>query len=112
VNTTTVGDVPVDAFWSISMCNAHGFFEPSERGACSINSVTAQREPDGSVAVRLGARDDEQPNCLQVMNGWNYPRAAVSPTRRDPRWVPGIVAAPVAKPASSLEPRGSRGAAD
>jgi hypothetical protein len=67
-----VGDVPVDAFWSISVYNAQGFFEPSARGACSINSVTAQREPGGSVVVHLGACDDEQPNCLHVMDGWNY----------------------------------------
>ena len=29
----TVGDVPVDGFWSISVYNAAGYFEPNERGA-------------------------------------------------------------------------------
>jgi hypothetical protein len=67
-----VRDVPVDAFWSISVYNADGFFEPSDRGGCSLNSVTAHRESDGALVVHLGACNDEQPNCLHLMDGWNY----------------------------------------
>ena len=37
----TVRDVPVDGFWSISVYNADGFFEPNERGAYSVNNITA-----------------------------------------------------------------------
>jgi hypothetical protein len=44
-----VRDVPVDAFWSISVYNHEGFFEPSDRGGCSLNSLTAHNESDGSV---------------------------------------------------------------
>jgi hypothetical protein len=79
----TVRDVPVDAFWSISVYNRDGFFEPSDRGGCSLNSVTAHREADGAVVVRLGACEDDQPNCLLLTDGWNYivrlyrPRAEV-----------------------------------
>jgi hypothetical protein len=67
-----VRDVPVDAFWSISIYDADGFFEPSEHGGCSVNSVTARQEPDGSVVVRLGSCGEDAPNCLHLMEGWNY----------------------------------------
>ena len=67
-----VRDVPVDAFWSISIYNAKGFFEPSDHGGCSLNSVTAHNEPDGSVKVHLGGCDDDRPNCVHLMEGWNY----------------------------------------
>jgi hypothetical protein len=32
----------VDGFWSISVYNADGFFEPNERGAYSVNNITAR----------------------------------------------------------------------
>jgi hypothetical protein len=67
-----VRDVPVDAFWSISVYNHEGFFEPSDRGGCSLNSLTAHNESDGSVIVNLGACEDGRPNCLHLMEGWNY----------------------------------------
>jgi hypothetical protein len=67
----TVGEVPVDAFWSISLYNAAGFFEENERGIYNINSVTAERNEDGTVTVSFGSGDD-RPNRLPVMEGWNY----------------------------------------
>jgi hypothetical protein len=42
-----VRDVPVDGFWSMSVHNADGFFEASDEGGWSLNSVTAHKEPDG-----------------------------------------------------------------
>jgi hypothetical protein len=67
-----VRDVPVDAFWSISVYNAQGFFEPSDHGGCSLNSLTAQKESDGSVVVHLGKCEDERTNCLHLVGGCNY----------------------------------------
>jgi hypothetical protein len=67
-----VKDVPVDAFWSISVYNADGYFEHNSRGAYTVNSVTAKRESDGSVVVRFGGCDGSEPNCLPIMRGWNY----------------------------------------
>lgn len=67
----TVGDVPVDAFWSIALYNAEGFFEDAG-GLTSVNSVTAERNDDGTVTVNFGGPDDGRPNRLGLMDGWNY----------------------------------------
>jgi len=67
----TVRDVPVDGFWSISVYNANGYFEPNDRNAYSVNNVTATANDDGSVTVHFGG-DDDRPNLLPIMEGWNY----------------------------------------
>jgi hypothetical protein len=66
-----VGDVPVDAFWSISVYDANGFFEPNEAGVYSVNSVTGVRDDDGTITVRFGDHGDA-PNTIPVPEGWNY----------------------------------------
>jgi hypothetical protein len=68
----TVRDVPVDAFWSISVYNAAGFFEPNSRGAYNVNSVTGTKNADGSMTVHFGGCDDDRPNCLPISEGWTY----------------------------------------
>jgi hypothetical protein len=67
----TAKDVPVDAFWSVSLYNAAGFFEQNSLGAYSVNSVTGVKNDDGSVTVRFGG-DESLPNCLPLTEGWNY----------------------------------------
>ena len=67
----TIGEVPVDGFWSISVYDADGYFEKNDAGTCSM-AVTAEPNPDGSITVHFGGCGDERPNCLPVMDGWNY----------------------------------------
>jgi hypothetical protein len=65
-------DVPVDGFWSISVYNAEGYFEPNERGAYSINNITAAHDDDGSVTIRFGGDGDPARNSIPITDGWNY----------------------------------------
>ena len=68
----TVGDVPVDGFWSISVYNADGYFQPNTSGAYSVNSITAARNGDGTVTVLFGGDGDPTRNSLPIAEGWNY----------------------------------------
>lgn len=68
----TVGDVPVDGFWSISVYNAEGFFEPNDRGAYSVNNITGVTNADGSMTVRFGDFPPDVPNAIPITEGWNY----------------------------------------
>lgn len=68
----TVGDVPVDGFWSVSVYNAEGYFEPNSLQAYSLNNLTAKRGADGTVTIQFGGCDGRTPNCLPTMPAWNY----------------------------------------
>ena len=68
----TVRDVPVDAFWSISVYNKEGFFEENKFNAYSINSFTGKANKDGSFTVNFGGCEDKRVNCLPITEGWNY----------------------------------------
>jgi hypothetical protein len=66
------GDVPVDAFWSISVYNKAGYFQKNDFDAYSLNDITAKKSADGSVVVQFGGCDGKIPNCLPITPGWNY----------------------------------------
>nr|WP_086491875.1 DUF1214 domain-containing protein [Novosphingobium panipatense] len=66
----TVGTVPVDAFWSITVYNQKGYYEAPEN-AISVNNVTASPNEDGTVTIHFGG-DPQAPNYLRIMPGWNY----------------------------------------
>lgn len=88
----TVGDVPVDGFWSISLYNADGYFQANPQGAYSVNSITAVPNDDGTITVNFGG-DCAKPNSLPVMEGWNYLVRLYRPRQEilDGRWtMPGI----------------------
>jgi Uncharacterized conserved protein len=67
----TVGDVPCDAFWSVTVYNADGYVDANDAGVYSCNSVTATRNEDGTCTIRLGD-DPAMPNRLPIMPGWSY----------------------------------------
>ena len=67
-----VKNVPVNAFWSVSLYNAEGYYEKNSYDAYSINSITGKKSPDGSIAIQFGGCDGKVPNCLPIMKGWNY----------------------------------------
>ena len=61
------GNVPVDGFWSVIVYNDKGYLEKNPYDAYSLNSVTAKKDADGSVAVQFGGCDGKIPNCLPTM---------------------------------------------
>jgi hypothetical protein len=67
-----VKDVPVDGFWSISLYNGGGYYQKNSYDAYSLNNITSKKNPDGSVTIQFGGCDGKIPNCLPIMNGWNY----------------------------------------
>ena len=67
----TLADVPVDGFWSVSVYNAKGFFEPNPSNSYSINNVTGTPNPDGAVTVRFGDYPQDRANVIPTPAGWN-----------------------------------------
>jgi hypothetical protein len=68
----TVGDVPVDGFWSLTVYNREGYLQPNPDNVYSVNSTTAKKNPDGSVTIQFGGCDGKLPNCVPITQGWNY----------------------------------------
>jgi hypothetical protein len=69
----TMHDVPVDAFWSVSVYNAAGYFEPNAEGRYTINSVTGVKGEDGAVTVHFTPPGfATEPNSIPLPEGWNY----------------------------------------
>jgi hypothetical protein len=67
-----VGEVPVDAFWSISLYNKMGYFERNQRELYNINNLTADKNTDGTITINFGVSDDDKPNYFPIIEGWNY----------------------------------------
>jgi len=72
VHRLTVSEVPVDGFWSISVYNEAGYFEPNPANAYTVNNLTAIRDMDGTVTVQFGGTPNGAPNHLPITPGWNY----------------------------------------
>jgi hypothetical protein len=93
----TFSDVPVDAFWSVSLYNKAGFFDPNDEGAYSVNSLTGTPNPDGSFTIHFGG-DPKSVNHLPIAEGWNYTVRLYQPRKEilDGTWT-----FPEVKPAES-----------
>ena len=88
----TVKDVPVDAFWSVSMYNKDGYFEANEEEAYSVNNMTATPNEDGSFTIHFGG-DPGSVNHLPITEGWNYAVRFYMPRKNilDGKWTfPGV----------------------
>jgi hypothetical protein len=87
VHRLTVGYVPVEGFWSLSVYDANGHFLGDGHAGRVVNSRSAVRNPDQSITVQFGGGDeaaaDDPPNYLNIAKGWCYvvrlyrPRAEV-----------------------------------
>jgi hypothetical protein len=67
----SVKDVPVDAFWSVSVYNAEGYYEKNPYDAYTLNNLTAKKS-GGAIDIQFGGCDGKIPNCLPITKGWNY----------------------------------------
>ncbi|PRX32365.1 uncharacterized protein DUF1214 [Paraburkholderia sp. BL18I3N2] len=67
-----MSNVPVDAFWSVTVYDAAGDLHPNPDNAYSINSLTAKKSPGGSTTIRFGDCTASATNCIAIMPGWNY----------------------------------------
>jgi hypothetical protein len=72
IHRLTVGDVPVDGFWSLTVYNSAGYLQPNPENVYSVNSLTAKEGPDGAVTIQFGGCDGKIQNCLPITEGWNY----------------------------------------
>jgi len=71
-HAVTVGDVPVDGFWSITVYNADGYLEANDLGVNNYNNYSAEPNTDGTFTIHFGGCDDGRVNCIPITPGWNY----------------------------------------
>jgi len=69
--TLTAKDVPVDAFWSVTLYDDKGLMPVNKYNAYSFNNVTAKKAADGSITIHFGG-DPKDDNYLPITEGWNY----------------------------------------
>jgi len=68
----TVSDVPVGAFWSVTVYNDEGFMVENEAGLYSLNNLSAKADESGAVSIHFGGCEDGRGNCIPVPENWNY----------------------------------------
>jgi len=66
--TLTLKDVPVNAFWSITVYDDGGY---PQTDTYNINSQFAKKNADGSITIHFGG-DTKQDNYMQTFKGWSF----------------------------------------
>ncbi len=74
--TFTIKDVPVKAFWSITIYDEGGFVATE---TYNINSQFAKKNADGSVTIHFGG-DPKADNYMEIFEGWNFGFRLYQPT--------------------------------
>ena len=74
--TFTIKDVPVKAFWSITVYDEGGFVATE---TYNINSQFAKKNADGSVTIHFGG-DPNADNYMEIFDGWNFGFRLYQPT--------------------------------
>lgn len=77
----TIGDVPVDGFWSVTVYNKDGYLQPNQYNAYSVNGLIAKKAADGTITIQFGGCDGKIENCLPTVEGWNYTVRLFRPRR-------------------------------
>ena len=74
--TLTLKDVPVKAFWSITVYDKEGF---PQTDTYNINSAFAIADEDGSYTIHFGG-DKKAKNYMEIFDGWNFTLRLYQPT--------------------------------
>jgi len=72
VHRLSIGHVPVDGFWSLSVYDSNGHFFTEDHGSRTVNSLNAVRGADNQVVVQFGGNPQAMANCLAITKGWCY----------------------------------------
>ncbi len=72
----TLKDVPVKAFWSITVYDDGGF---AQTDTYNINSQFAVKNEDGSATIHFGG-DPEADNYMEIFDNWNFALRLYQPT--------------------------------
>ncbi len=105
VYTLVVRDVPVDAFWSVSVYNAKGYYEKNALDAYTVNNLTGKKGKDGAIKIQFGGCAGRIVNCIPITDGWNYTVRLYRPSRGNSRRLVEVSGAAAGELSHSIESR-------